>query len=122
MPTNLTIELVDRPGTLAELGESLGRAGINIEGGCGFAIEGKGILHLLVEDAEVARMAIASADLEVIGEREVLLVDIEDKPGELGRITRQISDGGVNLDLIYISKGGKLVLGGDDMEKARALA
>jgi len=122
MPTNLTIELVDRPGTLAELGESLGRAGINIEGGCGFAIEGKGILQLLVEDAEVARMAIASADLEVIGEREVLLVDLEDKPGELGRITRQISDGGVNLDLIYISKGGKLVLGGDDMEKARTLA
>ncbi len=122
MPTNLTIELVDRPGTLAELGESLGRAGINIEGGCGFSIEGKGILHLLVEDAEVARMAIASADLEVIGERDVLLVDLEDKPGELGRITRQISDGGVNLDLIYISKGGKLVLGGDDMEKARTLA
>jgi len=122
MPTNLTIELVDRPGTLAELGESLGRAGINIEGGCAFAIEGKGILHLLVEDAEVARMAIASADLEVIGEREVLMVDLEDKPGELGRITRQISDGGVNLDLLYISKGGKLVLGGDDMEKARALA
>lgn len=121
MPTNLTIELVDRPGTLAELGESLGRAGINIEGGCGFAIEGKGILHILVEDAEVARMAVASADLEVIGERDVLVVEIEDKPGELGRITRQISDGGVNLDLIYLSKGGKLVLGGDDMEKARTL-
>ena len=121
MPTNLTIELVDRPGTLAELGESLGRAGINIEGGCGFAIEGKGILHILVEDAEVARMAVASADLEVIGERDVIMLDIEDKPGELGRITRQISDGGVNLDLIYLSKGGKLVLGGDDMDKARTL-
>jgi hypothetical protein len=122
MPTNLTIELVDRPGTLAELGESLGRAGINIQGGCAFAIEGKGIFHLLVEDAEVAKMAIASADLEVIGEREVLMVDLDDKPGELGRIARQISDGGVNLDLLYISKGGKLILGGDDIEKARALA
>lgn len=121
MAIDLTIELLDRPGTLAELGESLGRAGINIEGGCGFSIEGKGIMHLLVEDAEVARMAIASADLEVIGERDVLVVEIEDKPGELGRITRQISDGGVNLDLIYLSKGGKLVLGVDDIEKAHTL-
>ena len=118
MPTDLTIELVDRPGTLAELGESLGRAGINIEGGCGFSIEGKGIVHILVEDAEVARMAVESADLQVIGEREVLVVEIEDAPGELGKVTRKVSDAGVNMDLIYLSKGGKLILGVDDMETA----
>ena len=118
MPTDLTIELVDRPGTLAELGESLGRAGINIEGGCGFAIEGKGIVHILVEDAEVARMAVESADLQVLGEREVLVVEIEDTPGELGKVTRKVSDAGVNMDLIYLSKGGKLILGVDDMETA----
>jgi hypothetical protein len=118
MPTDLTIELVDRPGTLAELGESLGRAGINIEGGCGFAIEGKGIVHILVEDPEVARMAVESADLQVIGEREVLVVEIEDAPGELGKVTRKVSDAGVNMDLIYLSKGGKLILGVDDMETA----
>ncbi|MFN2160341.1 MAG: amino acid-binding protein [Anaerolineales bacterium] len=118
MPTDLTIELVDRPGTLAELGESLGRAGINIEGGCGFSIEGKGIIHILVEDAEVAKMAVESADLQVLGEREVLVVEIEDAPGELGKVTRKVSDAGVNMDLIYLSKGGKLILGVDDMETA----
>jgi len=48
---DLTVSLEDRPGTLADLGEALGKAGINIEGMCAVAGEGRSIIHLLVTDA-----------------------------------------------------------------------
>src|SRR5205814_1703393 len=56
---DLTVQLEDRPGTLAELGEALGNAGINIEGIAGFAVPGAGgLVHLLVEDGAAARAAL----------------------------------------------------------------
>jgi hypothetical protein len=42
MTKDLTIILEDHPGTLADVGEPLGKAGINIDGLCGFPCEGKG--------------------------------------------------------------------------------
>ena len=76
---DLTVSMENRPGTLADVGEALGRAGINIEGGCGMPCEGKGIGHLLVEDAGAARSAIIEAGIEVLDERDVLVLDIENK-------------------------------------------
>ena len=99
MATDLTVILEDRPGTLADMGENLGKAGVNIDGGCGFACEGKGVIHILVEDAPAARRGLEEANIEVTIERQVLLVDIEDQPGELGKIARRIADAGVNIDV-----------------------
>ena len=115
MPKDLTIVLVDRPGTLADAAEALARAGINIEGACGFACGGEGIFHVLVEDATVARQAIAAAGLEVRDEREVVITRVEDRVGAAGRLLRQIADAGVNVDLIYSTADGRIVLGGGDV-------
>ncbi len=122
MPTDLTVILEDRPGTLAQMGEALGRAGVNIDGMCGFPCEGSGVLHILVEDAAAARSALQGAGLEVSAEREVLLLEAEDRPGSLGEVARKFADAGVNLDLIYKATQTRLVLGADDMEKARAVS
>lgn len=119
MPTDLTVILQNKPGTFADMGEALGNAGINIDGVCGFPADGEGVVHLLVEDAAGARSALEGAGLEVRNEREVVLVDVEDKPGELGRVCRKMADAGVNLDLVYTSNKLQLVLGADDAEKAR---
>ncbi len=119
MAKDLTVILQDRPGTIADMGEALGKAGINIMGGCGIPCEGVGVLHILVEDAAAARKVLEGGGLEVRGEREVLMLDIEDTPGALGKITRRIAEAGVNIDLLYLAANQKLVLGVDDVEKAR---
>ncbi len=119
MATDLSIELENRPGTLAKLGETLGKAGINIEGGCGFASAGKGVLHILVEDASAARKALEAAGIKVSGERPILLSKVTDKPGEFGKLTRRIAEAGVNIDLFYLTAKGQSVLGVDNIEKAR---
>ena len=121
MTKDLTVVLEDRPGTIADLGEALGKAGINIDGICGIPCEGKGILHILVDDASGARRALEAAGLKVTNERDVFLHDTEDRSGVLGEVARKIANAGVNIDLLYKATKTKLVLGVDDLEKAKAV-
>jgi len=120
MATDFTITMEDRPGSLAKLGESMGKAGINIEGACAVTGGGKGEVHILVGDAPAARSALKAAGIAVASEREVLVVDAKDRPGELGRISRKLADAGVNIQLFYISTGMKFVFAVDDAKKAKA--
>jgi hypothetical protein len=123
MATNLTIVLRDRPGELARIGEATGEVGVNILGLAAFTGEGRGIIHVLVVDEQVdrARQALAAADLGVADEREVLVVDVNDRPGTLGELARTLGDANVNIELAYTTFGGvKLVIATDDMESARA--
>ena len=117
---DLTVNLENKPGTLAQLGEALGSAGINIEGVCGLAGgdqgEGRGEVHILVESAQLAREALADAGIECGAEREVEVVSIVDQPGELGRHLRRIADAGVNVDLVYLATSTRLVIGSGDVE------
>lgn len=122
MATDLTVILRNVPGTIADLGEAAGKAGVNLDGGCGFECGGEGVMHVLVEDAQVARSAFEAGGMEVRAEREVLLLKVEDRPGELARVMRRIADAGVNVDLIYLSTDGRVVIGPDDIGKARAAA
>ena len=122
MPKDLTVIIEDRPGTLADLGEATGRAGINIDGMCGFPSEGKGVIHILVEDAEATRRALEGAGLEVRDERDVLILrqgtDIVDRPGQAGELMRRLADEAINVDLMYANWKGDVVLGADDIAKA----
>ncbi|MEE9512782.1 MAG: hypothetical protein V3V46_01795 [Anaerolineales bacterium] len=119
MAKNLTIHLEDRPGALAEMGEALGKSVVNIDGICGVSCEGVGVIHILVEDAAAARSAIEQAGFDVEAERDVLVVNIVDQPGELGDIARKLANAGINLDLLYLTANMDLVIGVDDLEKAQ---
>jgi hypothetical protein len=120
MATDLTVILEDRPGTIAEMGEALGSAGVNIDGICGFPSEGRGVLHVLVEDPGAARSALQAAGIEVQAEREVAVADVEDRPGMLGTVARRIAEAGANVNLIYPTTTGRLVFGGDDVDAIRS--
>jgi hypothetical protein len=118
---DLTVILEDRPGTLGDLGEATGEAGINIEGVCGTTEGGQGVIHVLVADADATRAALTAAGFDVGGERDVLVIDVEDRPGMMGEVARRISEAGVNIELAYTTFGAvRLVLGVDDVDKARA--
>ena len=120
MAKNITIHLDDHPGALAEMGEALGKSVVNIDGICGVSCEGMGVLHILVEDAAAARSAVEDAGFEVQAERDVLVVNIVDRPGELGNIARKLANAGINLDLLYLTANLDLVIGVDDLEKAQS--
>lgn len=111
----------DEPGVLARLGEACGEAGIDIEGISAFTGEGKGVVHILVEDADAALETLAAAGLDVRAARDVLVLDIDEGPGSLGRVCRRLADEGVNIAQAYIASGSRLVLAVDDIERARRM-
>src|SRR5256886_16145423 len=119
---DLTIELDEKVGSVASAAEAIGKAGVNIEGICGFVVGGKGVGHVLVADPAKARQALQTAGARVTGEQDVLVLDIEDKPGSLGKVTRKIADAGVNLNAVYLATKTRVVIGARDIEKARAAA
>ncbi|MFW9946756.1 MAG: amino acid-binding protein [Candidatus Odinarchaeota archaeon] len=120
---DLTVVLKNQPGTLADMGETLGKMGINIEGLCGFPLKNEAFVHILVEDETTARWVLEDAGFEVRAIREVLVVDLGQsvgKPGTGGKMARKIGDAGVNIDLIYFAENNRVVIGVDNLEKARA--
>jgi len=99
MPKDLTVILEGRPGSLATLGEILGRAGVNIEGICAFTSQGKGEIHILVEEAAKASGALRASGMQVLRETEVMVRDFKDRPGELGNTARRLAGSGVNIEV-----------------------
>ena len=121
MAKDLTVIVEDRPGTLADLGEATGRAGVNIEGLCAMTGDGKGFIHILVDDAAAARKALEETGFGIADEREAVVVDLKDRPGAMGEAARDLAEAGVSVDVAYtIFTGVRLVIVTDDLEKARA--
>ncbi|MGA9161743.1 MAG: amino acid-binding ACT domain-containing protein [Actinomycetota bacterium] len=120
---DLTVSLEDRAGALADLGETLGTAGINIEGMCAVTSEGRGIIHLLVEDAAAARMALDGAGIKVEGEAEPMVSELAsdqvDQPGAIGAMARAMADAGVNIQVVYLATKNRAVAVTSDNAKAR---
>ena len=123
MARNLTVVLHDRPGELARIGETLGDAGVDVRGLAAFTGEGNGIIHLLIEDedAERATQALQDAKIGLADDREVIVIDIHDRPGTLGEMALELAAANVNIELAYSTFGGaRLVIATDDLENAQA--
>lgn len=112
----------DRPGLLAEIGELLGSAGVNIETLSAFNSDGTGVVHLVVDDGDDAGEVLASNGFKVEGTRAVLAATLDDRPGELGRYCRRLANEGVAISAVYVAKrsGGEteLIFAVDDLEAA----
>ncbi|MGC8633211.1 MAG: ACT domain-containing protein [Candidatus Limnocylindrales bacterium] len=119
MATDLTVGLVNRPGTLLRASDALGRAGINIEGACGYVADHQGVYHVLVVEAERARRALLDAGLEIQAERPVVVTAVENRPGSAASVLRSVAAAGVEIDLLYMTADGRLVLGGPDVPAIR---
>jgi hypothetical protein len=120
---DLAVRLEDRPGALAELGEALGRAGVSIEGGGAFTVDGRGIAHFLVADVLSAREALAAAGIEVLADREVLVQRLDQsRPGQLGAISRRMAEAGVNIEVLYSDHENRLILVVDDADRGRRVS
>jgi len=108
---DLAIEFDGRPDALAVTGEALGRAGISVEGGGMFTVDGRAIAHFLVEDGQAARRVLAAAGIPVTAVREVLTRRLDQEtPGQLGAITRAIAEASVRVDVLYSDHDHRLIL------------
>jgi hypothetical protein len=121
---NLTFLLENRPGTLAQLCDTLATAGVNIEGISGVPCEMRGLINLLVKNADLATTTLEKVKIEVKEVRDVLIWDLAEKdlvgkPGALADLLFDLSFQGINVNLIYFTENSQVVVGVDDFEKAR---
>jgi len=115
---DLAILLDNRPGALAEMGETLGRAGVSIEGGGAWVVNGHGTAHFLFEDGTAAKQALEAVGIRVLAVREVLVQRLDqNEPGQLGKISRRMAEAGVNIEVLYSDHDHQLILVVDDMVK-----
>ena len=125
MAKDLLVSLADQPGEGAKLGEALGNAGVNIEGMCAVTHEGRGIVHILVEDVTGARAALEGAGIKVEGETDVIVGELSsenvDSPGTMGRMMRSIADAGINVSFAYLATKDRVVTATSDNDKVREL-
>jgi hypothetical protein len=120
MATDLRIEADNTVGQLATLSEELGKVGVNIDGFCATVAGGRGVLHVLVEDAGTARQALVGAGYTVADEREALVLEgVEDRPGYLGEMARRLADNGINIDAAYLATSTRVAFVVPDVATAR---
>jgi hypothetical protein len=120
MAFDLVIEIENTPGALAEVSAAISDAGVNIAAATCLGSGQRAELHVLVPHAEAAKHALAISHLAVSREREVVVVEVEDRPGVLADLTRKIALAGVNLDLVYVATRNRVVFGAADLPALRA--
>jgi hypothetical protein len=120
MAYDLAIEIENSPGALAEVAAAISDAGVNIAAATCIGSGERAELHILVPHPEAAKHSLAISQLAVTREREVVVVDVEDRPGVLADLTRKIALAGIDLDLVYVATRNRVVFGGGDLVALRA--
>ena len=119
MATDLVIEIDNEPGALARVAAAVSDAGVNLAAATCVGTAERAELHILVPHAEAVRHALAITNVAVTREREVVVIDVEDRPGVLADLARKVAKEGVNLDLVYVATHNRVVLGSPDIDKLR---
>jgi len=120
MAFDLVIDIENSPGALAEVAAAISDAGVNIAAATCIGTGERAELHILVPHAEAARHSLAISHLAVSREREVVVVDVEDRPGVLADLTRKIAKAGIDLNLVYVATRNRVVFGSADLAGLRA--
>ena len=120
MAIDLVIDLENTPGALAKVAAAISDAGVNIAAATCIGAGERAELHILVPHAEAGRHSLGISHLAVSREREVVVVDVEDRPGVLADLTRRIAKAGIDLDLVYVATRNRVVFGADDLDALKA--
>jgi hypothetical protein len=90
----------------------------------GASVDGRGLIHLCVEDGPGARKALEGAGLSVTDEADAILGDAvsgASDPGTMGMMARQIANAGINVKAAYIATGNRVVMVTDNNAKLMEL-
>ena len=121
MAYDLVIELQNEPGALARVAKAVSDAGVNLAAATCMGTAEQVELHILVPHPEAAKHALALSQLAVTREREVVVVEVEDRPGVLADLTRRVANAGIDLDLVYIATRNRVVFGSPDLDGLKAV-
>ena len=96
MANQFVVQLPNEPGAMATLAEALAAKGVDLRAIGGGSIGDSGhVIMTTNEDAE-ARSVLLAGGYEFV-EGESLLVEVDDRPGGMARLARELADADVNI-------------------------
>lgn len=87
------------PSSLAKVGDKLRSAEVNIDAISCTEGPSKTLIHLIVDDAETAKLVLK--DLGAVTTTEVIAMTVKNKPGVIANIGRACAAMGINIRMIY---------------------
>jgi hypothetical protein len=120
MAVDLVIDIENTPGALAQVAAAISDAGVNIAAATCLGTGQTAELHILVPHGGAVKHLLGISHLAVSREREVVVVEVQDRPGVLADLTRKIARAGVDLDLVYIATQNRIVFGAGDLDALKA--
>jgi len=119
-----SVTLDDKPGELAKLTGALAEKGINLRATAAATLGGKGVVNVITSDETKTRETLRSQKFS-FSEDEALVAKVDDKPGALAQIAKNLAAAKVNIKAVTLlsTSGAKaeLALSVDNVEKAKTI-
>ncbi|HIH18657.1 TPA: ACT domain-containing protein [Candidatus Micrarchaeota archaeon] len=106
----ITIMTENRVGALAEICEILGNRGINIESISAQGLGESGLIRVVTGDATTAAKALSNRKGFSVRTGDILIVKVNDEPGELGKIARKLARAEIDIESMYLLSRQKGVM------------
>ena len=120
---DIEILLENVPGSLALLGETLGKNQVSLEGGGVFQTGNMSVAHFLVEDPLKTKDVLQTVGISVVKINDILIQKLrQDVPGQLGMFCRRLADAGINILVQYSDHANQLIVVVDDIEKGKLVS
>ncbi len=96
MANQFVVQLKNEPGSLAVLSEALAARGVDLRAIGGGGLGGAGHVIMTTADDDATRAILDEGDYTYF-EGESILAEVDDRPGGMARISRELADAGVNI-------------------------
>ncbi|MFO8014202.1 MAG: ACT domain-containing protein, partial [Phycisphaerae bacterium] len=103
--TQVSVAMENTPGQLGRVCRVLAQADVNIRGICVADASDVSVIRLLVSDTPAAERALRQAGL-TFSTQDVILVELDDRPGALEDVALRLGQAGVNLLYVYGAANG----------------
>ena len=97
----ITVLTENRVGALSDVCTELANVGVNIKSITAQGQGDFGIIRLVTEDVNTAKKVLEKAGFKLTSS-DIIVVNLIDRPGEMAKIARKLSNSGVDIECIYI--------------------
>jgi hypothetical protein len=120
--TQLAVSLQNKPGALAQVCSTLGKAGVNISAVLAPDVRGRGKVRLLVDGPDKAKEALSAAKIR-FSEEDVIALSLDNRAGALSEIAEKLAQAKINVKYAYatVAEGsakGAVIIAVPNVDKA----
>jgi len=107
----------NKRGELARIAEALAQSSVNIEAIASENSHPEAFLRIVTNDVNTTKRALSRAGYKY-DEKNIIVLDLIDRPGELAKLAKRMTRAGVNIESIYLLEKARVAMAVDDLEKA----